>query len=734
MVINIGICVGDWNSTARTRCNDLGVSHIRIDGGVQWHDIETSPGNYNFSAIDNIITQNIQDGRKVLWILCYNNPVYDAEMHNSYYGEGLITSNMRTAYKNYCVAAANHLAANNWLDDVTLELWNEPDISSTDNAGYWNNANGTERAENLRGSEYAATLNLAVPAIKAAQPNCKISAFSSNWPTGYTEFAHYSCPVITADTWSKIDTIGFHPYPQGDGFNDMPEDQTAGTIYEHFHNAKNKMIGHGMPESKKCWITEVGYNTVAGSKEVNQNDPNMLKGYLPRLVLNAILWGVQDFSAFTLTGADAFGIYDQGTQPARRNLFKNLCDAINGATYVNAPVNSGGNYVMKFTKGANTIYAFWTTGTSNPKTVDGHTFTLNNIPAYQSFTASAPDAPTGIEIEQVLSWQQSASATAYHIYNSTNNYATYTTVIDTEYSLIGFGHAGEEVTFRVYAYNANGESEDYAEITYTMGTLETPVVTYPVDYLDYNNLVCAYAFKKIKSTYTGSLVKVKQAVSGGAVWIGFDGVNIDKDTLETFANGESLNIDTLNDQSGHGRSCIQPTVSLRPLIAVNGVYNTDGMLFDGVDDLLPARNINGNHIAIAIRIKPTIVDSNARYCVQKDGTTNYAICPTTVGGNGKIKWTINPGTQSTVTSSNNISSNNSIVIIADYDGTTQRLRVNGVETTASVLGLMPATANKTSFGKTTYGSPFAGYIDFCVVQADAFITEEIAMLEDYLGA
>jgi hypothetical protein len=60
--------------------------------------------------------------------------------------------------------------------------------------------------------------------------------------------------------------------------------------------------------------------------------------------------------------------------------------------------------------------------------------------------------------------------------------------------------------------------------------------------------------------------------------------------------------------------------------------------------------------------------------------------------------------------------------------------VNGVETTASVLGLMPATANKTSFGKTTYGSPFAGYIDFCVVQADAFITEEIAMLEDYLGA
>lgn len=730
--VNIGICVGSWNSTARSRCNELMVNHVRIDSGVQWHNIETSQGNYNWGSIDTVISQNVADGRKVVWILDYNNPVYGAQLQSGFYGEGLITSGMRTGYKNYCVAAVNHIADQGWLDDVTFEIWNEADISI-----YWSNEDGSERDLATRANEYETTLNLVVPAMKAAQPNCLITAYSANWPTGYSTYANNACNNITTAVWDALYSVGIHPYLQGAAFDSNPESTAGGTVYEHFHNCYNNMDNNGMPDGKRAWITECGYNT-AGDSEVNQTDANMKKGYLPRFILNAMLWGVYNFSAFTLSGTTWYGVYDQGTQSLRRDLFKALCISLNGATHVSTPINASGNYVMKFTKGNDTIYAYWTTGNNNDKAVDGHpAFHLQNIPQYSVYTTtppSPPQPPTGLEINPQLKWNASTGATSYNIYNSTDNYTGHVSTTATNYIFDNFGHDGEEVVFRVYAVNTSGESLTYTELTTIMMGTPTPPAQYPLDNMNIDDVVCGYAFKKIKSDYEGNCVKIKRTSNGNTTWIGFSGDNIDEATLETYCAGTDGIIDTLCDQSGHARNCVQNTSdALKPLLVANGVMNTDGMLFDGSDDLLPGQDTDNNYVAIAIRFKPTTIDANSRYVIQKDGTNGYNLCALTTGGSSKVRWNVNTGGSSTLDSSNTVSANNSVVVIADIDGTTQRLRVNGVETTKSDTGVVAGNAEKISFGKTSYGSAFTGKVDFCIIKKTPFTADEIAVIEEYLG-
>lgn len=729
--VNIGICVGGWDSTARTRCNELGVAHIRIDGGVQWHDIETSSHNYNWSNIDTCISQNVADGRKVVWILDYNNPVYGAVIHDEYYGTGLINSTMRNGYRDFAVAAVNHLAAKGWLDDVTLEIWNEADIPI-----YWRNADGSERDLATRANEYETTLNLVIPAMKAAQPNCVITAYSSNYPTAYMGYANNACNNVTSGTWDGMYSVGIHPYLQGSAFNSNPESTAGGTVFEHFHNCYNNMDNNGMPDGKRAWITECGYNT-AGDSEVNQTDANMLKGYLPRFILNAMLWGVYNFSAFTLSGTTKYGIYDQGTQPARRNLFKSLCDRLNGATHVGTPINASGNYVMKFTKGNDTIFAYWTTGSNNDKTVEGHVLHLQNIPQYAVYTTTPvtpPSPPASMDMDININWTASTGATSYKIYDSRDGFQGYIMATGTSYTYDNFGHAGEEITFRIYAVNSGGTSLTYCEKSFVMPGTPIPAVDYPLDSMNLTEVVTALATMKIRSDFEGNVLKVKNTTTGANNWLQFSGDTLDKAAVEALYPNANGGIDTWVDQSGHNCNCLQNISNdLKPLLVSNGVLNQYGVYFDGIDDLLPAQSINNDYVAIAMRIRPAIIDGNARYIVQKDGSNCYGVYPVNTGGNNKMRFTVDTGGLSNLDSGNNISVNNSVVVIASIDGTTQKLRVNGVETTKSDAGILPTNLEKISFGKTSYGSPYAGYLDFCIIKKVPFTEDEIAVIEEFLS-
>lgn len=386
-VVNIGICVGGWDVTTINRCLELGVSHVRIDGGVQWHQLETgSQRNYNFNNLYSCLSSFIGAGLKVIWIIDYNNPLWGGQNIDGFYGTGLLTNNNRLGYKDFCVAAANYIASQGWLDKVALELWNESDIPI-----YWKNSDGSWMSSATKGPQFAAAINLAVPAIKAAQPNCIVTTFAANAPSAYesgdinnvwSDYASQSIPYVTSDTWNKLYSYGSHPYTQAGGVNLPPESTASGTPYEMYHNVNTLFKKYGMPATKRCWITECGYNTPPATGEVSQTDANMLNGYLARFILQSILWGSTDFSVYNLNGTTWYGVYDQGTQPARRNIFRDLCRAINGATYVQRLSSASGDYLLEFTKGGVKTCAAYTTGSNHNVTIYGQTVTLAQVPKY----------------------------------------------------------------------------------------------------------------------------------------------------------------------------------------------------------------------------------------------------------------------------------------------------------------------------------------------------------------
>lgn len=399
--VNIGVCVSDFNTAVLNKCIDLGVSHIRIDGGVQWHNIETgNDDNYYWGGIDSIISQCKNNGIEVLWILDYNNPLFGGVLQGdyNYYGNGVQTTNNRNAYVDFAKDAANHFASQGLLDNVIFEIWNEPDLGCySGDPRYWVEPNGDFMEVTKAGQTYGQLVNATVQAVKAAQPSTRITAFSCNWYASYMSdgWCNSAVSQLSSDTINKLYSWGSHPYPQEAGHNVNPESTAAGTTYDHYNSAKTKMVAAGMPSNKICWITETGYSSSGG--EVNCTDENITaKDFLCRNILCYIMRGINNFSAFRLEG-EPYGITTQGTQPARSNHFKALCQAVNGTQYDSAPVNSNGNYVLKFTGDNKVVYAAWTTGSSNQKTVDGHVLTLNTVPSYYEYTEGSGEPTGGLE-------------------------------------------------------------------------------------------------------------------------------------------------------------------------------------------------------------------------------------------------------------------------------------------------------------------------------------------------
>ena len=105
--------------------------------------------------------------------------------------------------------------------------------------------------------------------------------------------------------------------------------------------------------------------------------------------------------------------------------------------------------------------------------------------------------------------------------------------------------------------------------------------------LDINpNAAFAYSFRKLRTTYAGSAVRIRRSSDNAEQDIGFVSNNFDIASATTFIGGGSGFLTAWYDQSGNGLNITQATAGAQPIYSATGLVGGPAAQFDGVDDLL----------------------------------------------------------------------------------------------------------------------------------------------------
>ena len=143
---------------------------------------------------------------------------------------------------------------------------------------------------------------------------------------------------------------------------------------------------------------------------------------------------------------------------------------------------------------------------------------------------------------------------------------------------------GSTITVTVTATNDGGNANATSSATATVAA------DYLLDTLSQQPNAAYSVSRKLKSSYSGSCLKVRRSSDSTTQDIGFDSSGLmDTAALLSFCGAGDGFIDTLYDQSGNARNLTQSTAESQPKIVSSGVVNTGinskpTALFDGTND------------------------------------------------------------------------------------------------------------------------------------------------------
>lgn len=185
----------DMSSAALTKAQATGVGYARK--GIYWDTIETSPGVFNWTQTDTWINDMEARGFSMVVTIVWNNRDYE-----DIWDRAIVTPAGRQAYANFVSTLVTRYQGK----DIIWEIWNEPNLRSFWHENAENRSNTDAMAE-----EYTELVKVAVPAMKAANPACRVVAgsISALWTDSFNWFDR--CIEVGLLT-SGIDGISLHPY------------------------------------------------------------------------------------------------------------------------------------------------------------------------------------------------------------------------------------------------------------------------------------------------------------------------------------------------------------------------------------------------------------------------------------------------------------------------------------------------------------------------------------------
>ncbi|MDF3056514.1 MAG: hypothetical protein K0R17_729 [Rariglobus sp.] len=311
----------DMSTAALDKAQDTGAGLVRK--AIYWENIETSPGIYNWSQPDGWIASMEARGFTMLITLVWNNRIYE-NLHD----RAIVTEAGRQAFANFAADVAERYAGK----DIIYEIWNEPNLRS-----FWHDNPENVSNTDAMAEEYTELVLDAVPAMKAADPGCRVVAgsISALWSASFSWFER--C-VEVGILNSGIDGISVHPYgfrwPELAYLNGYP------TIRQIMNNNGGQNLAIvtsevGYPES---WLIERGFTTA-----------NVEQGQAWQFVRQNLvdaMAGIQGTIWYELTDA-SYGVLE--TNLAERPTFT--------AAQVMTSQLNGYSYVQRVTLASNLDYA-----------------------------------------------------------------------------------------------------------------------------------------------------------------------------------------------------------------------------------------------------------------------------------------------------------------------------------------------------------------------------------------
>ena len=177
-----------WDFSILDTARAMGVTTLR--DGVQWKNIESSPGVYQFtSAGGTYLDTLIQKGFSVTLLLSDSNPLYDG-------GNTVYTDTGRAAYAKFIVATLNR-----YPGIKAIEVSNEYNA--------WNFVTGPVRDEGYgpRQKYYYEMLRTVYQAVKDSHPGVKVLGGAAlSIPIGYFK------PLFDLGALNYMDGLVIHPY------------------------------------------------------------------------------------------------------------------------------------------------------------------------------------------------------------------------------------------------------------------------------------------------------------------------------------------------------------------------------------------------------------------------------------------------------------------------------------------------------------------------------------------
>ncbi|MBN1997048.1 cellulase family glycosylhydrolase [candidate division KSB1 bacterium] len=217
------------------RIHESGVKFVRKD--LFWNGIEKVRGVYNFAEYDFLVDALEQRGIRILFILCYGNPLYPWPEN---------TEEGRDAYAKFAAEAVRHFKGRN----ILWEIWNEPNVKH-----FWRGEadhNSDEFAD-----QYVELVKKAVPAMREADPDCYIlaGAVSCLWVNSFNWLDRCLEQGLLS---TSVNALSVHPY----GFA-RPELTIEAGYGEGYGYLRRLLSQHGVSEIFPVLNTEVGYDADA---------------------------------------------------------------------------------------------------------------------------------------------------------------------------------------------------------------------------------------------------------------------------------------------------------------------------------------------------------------------------------------------------------------------------------------------------------------------------------------
>lgn len=283
---------------------DAPVGSLRVwDSGAVWNQIETAPGTYDFSRLDEIVKTARKHDAEILIVLGQTPTFYASRPKRvGSYGPGASSMPDLDAWKAYVRAVAQRYPE----PDVSFQVWNEANVE-----GYWS---GTPRqmakltlAAREVLDEVGSTQTLVAPAMATRL------LFHRAY---FLDF--YRQRVGGRPVWDLVDVFAFQLYPE----HDAPVERSMELL-----EATRILLGReGVPADKPIWNTEINYGLKGGDPATPLPEAEQAANVARTYVLNAAYdvervywysWDLQQIANTSLVAADGTAATSAGRAVAQ---------------------------------------------------------------------------------------------------------------------------------------------------------------------------------------------------------------------------------------------------------------------------------------------------------------------------------------------------------------------------------------------------------------------------------